>query len=217
LSSASFQQPVPCTRCGYDLRGTPIGGVCPECGTSFLASQRGIRVDGKHLVIRSGATLPNRCIKSGKDGGEAKTKTLYWFHSAFILLILAGGLGMIVLLILYFTMRKPVQLTYCMLPEVKRNILIKQTVAGCVTIGSIVLAIVACSNESPELGFTAAGGILIGIILLLVWGNVLSVTKNVNEEFWIRGMNRDFLEYVRTMEQPLHAPPPPSVPPPPIQ
>ena len=29
----------PCFQCGYDLRGTPVDGVCPECGLAAMVSQ----------------------------------------------------------------------------------------------------------------------------------------------------------------------------------
>lgn len=30
--------PLACVRCGYDLRGSPADGVCPECGTAVAVS-----------------------------------------------------------------------------------------------------------------------------------------------------------------------------------
>jgi hypothetical protein len=35
-SGAEFR----CTRCGYDLSGTPVGGACPECGLTVADSLR---------------------------------------------------------------------------------------------------------------------------------------------------------------------------------
>lgn len=31
---------ITCVTCGYDLSGSPIGGVCPECGTPVQESLR---------------------------------------------------------------------------------------------------------------------------------------------------------------------------------
>ena len=36
-----------CKECGYDLTGTAVGGVCPECGLSVNASLQS-RIDKKH-------------------------------------------------------------------------------------------------------------------------------------------------------------------------
>ncbi len=33
-----FPTPLPCKSCSYDLRGSPISGVCPECGTPYELS-----------------------------------------------------------------------------------------------------------------------------------------------------------------------------------
>jgi hypothetical protein len=35
--SPSFVEPGHCTKCGYDLRGTPPGNPCSECGTVIKA------------------------------------------------------------------------------------------------------------------------------------------------------------------------------------
>jgi hypothetical protein len=37
-----LQRDQPCVKCGYMLRGLPVGGVCPECGTGVADSLKGI-------------------------------------------------------------------------------------------------------------------------------------------------------------------------------
>lgn len=37
-----------CIECGYDISGTPVGGVCPECGKSVEDSLRAVRFGEKH-------------------------------------------------------------------------------------------------------------------------------------------------------------------------
>ncbi len=37
-SPRTIEGPVPCIRCGYDLRGTAVNGSCPECGASTVES-----------------------------------------------------------------------------------------------------------------------------------------------------------------------------------
>src|SRR5204863_6586462 len=39
-----------CINCGYDLRGTPRGSACPECGLSGLAAMRGKRWDMSRVL-----------------------------------------------------------------------------------------------------------------------------------------------------------------------
>ncbi len=39
--AASLTTDVPCVQCGYNLRGLPEGGRCPECGTPIARSLRG--------------------------------------------------------------------------------------------------------------------------------------------------------------------------------
>ena len=41
-SGVIIERSQPCVKCGYDLRGLPVKGVCPECGTSVEDSLRGL-------------------------------------------------------------------------------------------------------------------------------------------------------------------------------
>ncbi|MCB9846351.1 MAG: hypothetical protein H6811_10255 [Phycisphaeraceae bacterium] len=38
------ETPLPCVRCGYDLRSLPLTGVCPECAEAVLFAHRGPRL-----------------------------------------------------------------------------------------------------------------------------------------------------------------------------
>ncbi|MCC6682376.1 MAG: hypothetical protein IT445_15860 [Phycisphaeraceae bacterium] len=37
-SPRTIEGPVPCIRCGYDLRGVAVNGTCPECGATAVES-----------------------------------------------------------------------------------------------------------------------------------------------------------------------------------
>jgi hypothetical protein len=45
----SVQSPLVCSSCGYALRGLPLEGVCPECGTEIQASVHAA-VDAAHAA-----------------------------------------------------------------------------------------------------------------------------------------------------------------------
>jgi hypothetical protein len=36
IESASIRRSLPCIGCGYQLRGLPVGGTCPECGVPVI-------------------------------------------------------------------------------------------------------------------------------------------------------------------------------------
>lgn len=42
LPNAMLDRDQPCMKCGYQLRGLPVAGVCPECGTPVQDSLRGL-------------------------------------------------------------------------------------------------------------------------------------------------------------------------------
>ncbi|MDF1808730.1 MAG: hypothetical protein P1U42_03450 [Phycisphaerales bacterium] len=64
-----------CDRCGYNLQGLPIGGKCPECGTSI-----------RRRVLKSSGTM----------SGEAPTRFVHKLKFGFILATI-GIIGSIIL------------------------------------------------------------------------------------------------------------------------
>jgi hypothetical protein len=77
-----------CTKCGYDLKGTP-GGPCPECG--YFGPGGELRRDGKVLYVPAGAMLPDFCVKCNEPAvGNPKKVKLSWHPPALMLLLLAG-------------------------------------------------------------------------------------------------------------------------------
>ncbi|MBI1335497.1 MAG: hypothetical protein GC164_00885 [Phycisphaera sp.] len=98
MTSLSTTEPsIPCAGCGYDLRGTVLGGTCPECGLRVTATARRAKfyVDDRYVVVEDRTTLPNICVKTGltaeEQRGKQVTKKLYWAHPALFLLILLTG------------------------------------------------------------------------------------------------------------------------------
>lgn len=53
IDAASFK----CSQCGYDLSGSAIGGVCPECGASVQGSIRASARHYNHAGLSSSAVL----------------------------------------------------------------------------------------------------------------------------------------------------------------
>lgn len=196
MTSVSLvERSIPCAQCRFDLRGTAAGTACPECGLPVIATLGGMRVDGARLVVRPGAVLPARCVKTNVPvSAKPVTKTFYWMHPGWLFTLL---LGLLILLIVYLIVRKPCRFTYFISPESKRRSMLRQLAA----LGTAMLGIVAfVTGAINELGWIMAGGgiaFLTGLILLVIFSNVLQVTKARDGEFWIKGCGPEFLESIR--------------------
>lgn len=51
---ASVASSLPCSRCGYDLKGLPAAGACPECGAPIWRSLKGnlLEYGDRHFLLR---------------------------------------------------------------------------------------------------------------------------------------------------------------------
>ena len=188
-------QAIPCPQCGYDLRATALGGSCPECGLLVQAVRSGIRVDGRYLVVRSGAVLPARCIKTNELVEQAAVnKTFYWVNPAWLLLILASPLA---LLVVYLVVRKECHITFSMSRSERRKVWTRTT-ASLLVFGAAVAATIVGVAEA-EVGLAVAGIVCLfpGLVMAIVFANPIGVAKAKNDEFWIKGCGRDFLDSIR--------------------
>lgn len=198
MSTASnlIDRPIPCAQCGYDLRGTAIGGACPECGLRVLATKSGIRADGKFLVIKTDAILPKRCIKTNQPVDDPPvTRKLYWAPPWVFVLILVN---LIVLLIVYMIVRKECRVTYYISREQKNRRRIKLAAGWGVFVLSIITFGVGVGNEWPILAVASALAWLASIIALIMFANVIAPTKHKDGEFWIKGVCQEYLDEVRS-------------------
>ncbi|MBS0190720.1 MAG: hypothetical protein U0573_02360 [Phycisphaerales bacterium] len=69
--------PTPCAECGYELRGLPSEGMCPECGASIAASlaRRSLGLAAPHYVrsLRTGTDLTLWALALFGVAGLART------------------------------------------------------------------------------------------------------------------------------------------------
>ena len=199
---AFLGEPFLCDECRYDLRATSPDGFCPECGLKISASREGVRVSGRQLVIRYGAVLPQRCIKTNVPiEGDPIAQTLPSFHPVWgLLLSLAFIWPSILLLIVmvFFLCRNPCRISYYASPGVKLKI-------GLLSAGAILVILAgawvyADATLAPYGSVRISWGllaVLLGVVALMIARSPIWCIKHRKGEFWIGGCGKEFLESVR--------------------
>ncbi len=162
------------------------------------------RREGKLLAFLDGAELPRRCIRTNalvEDGGWRRTRTLVFTPSWVWVLIVVNVLVMAIVAIL---VRKKGRLTYCMSPETRRSVLVKQLWAWGVFVLGLGLLGAGFGLVDEEYGAAILlGGIpvmFIGLILLMMWSTPLRVVRHADGWFRVRGCSQVFLDSLESTE-----------------
>ncbi|MCE9591573.1 MAG: hypothetical protein K8S99_13740 [Planctomycetes bacterium] len=206
---------IPCTKCGYDLRGTASGGACPECGSRTPLDQSMLRVHGKFLIVRGDAVLPHRCVKTNEpvENGVLRQElkrvhpVCYWMPVPPILLFWLGfidgawpvvlcGLYEIIWAIACYVSCKRCWIMYFVSPREEKRRLRNIRIVASVALVGVTLFLVHLDIEGfllPYLlGFGAAAGTMIWL-----WPTrdsfCLSLAKTKHGENWIKGCGPAFL------------------------
>lgn len=170
----------------------PLSDLNPE--TDREASHLGEAwVDGKQLVVRSNTVLPPFCVKTNEPIPESDRikKTLSWLPPAYAVVLLIGG--PLILLIVYLLVRKQCVLTYGVTPAIRRKRR-NRILLNCVISLLLFLAIpLTAPLKSPVPMVTSLLAFLASIIVLLLTGSLLRITKHRKGEFWISGCSTEFL------------------------
>jgi hypothetical protein len=152
--------------------------------------------DGASLVTPRQVVLPDTCIKCGQPASVRKVQKVSWMHPAWSLLILVN---LIILLIVYFVVRKTGSISYCLCAEHaaqrKKKFAVTWVLAaaGFATIFGGIVATGSRSRATQDLvPFLVLGGI--GLLLVaLIWGmtaaRTIWVTKVDNYRMWVKGVN----------------------------
>ncbi len=202
MSSINTSGPsVACSSCGYDLRGTVIGGTCPECGLAVNSSVHGFRVEGKYLVVRGDTILPARCINTNEVVDTKQIdKTLYWSHPALLLLILVN---LLVFLIVVLVVRKKCKVTYFLSQSQKDRRRVKIASALLISLTALVGSVVLAMNE--QLAFFLLGLVVffVGLICAAIFSSTIRIAKMKDRDFWISGLCPEFLQSLTDEDVPV--------------
>jgi hypothetical protein len=152
--------------------------------TSTLAGGN-FRVDGKCLVVTSGAMLPQICVKTGEPvPHNMLSKRFVWCSPIVGLLIFLSPL---VLIVVYLVVRKKCAVTFGLLPSLQKSYRRQRVIKVLAAIVLfLTLPFAAGSNSMPVIIIVMVL-FLASIVSLFIGSRPLTITKYHKGEFWIRG------------------------------
>lgn len=158
------------------------------------------RADGKNIIIPiMGGRLPNRCVKTNQPVTETdvKRKALYWCHPAIFLTFL---INILVVLILYYVLRKKVMIDIPLSQEGSRIVRKNKIISWALFLGGIALTVMGLMGINGPLDDAVVPAIPVGMLVLL-FGIVFSgrkavalrVVKLKGDEAWLGGASKEFV------------------------
>jgi hypothetical protein len=161
--------------------------------------------DGKLLVARRGAVLPDRCLKcnSPAEGSQFK-RTLSWHRPFWFLLVL---ISLLVYVLVYFLVRWKATITVGLCPHHRRR-RAKAIAIGWLTmlagLGTIVAAASVSNNLTP-IGVAVGVVVLSGGIIGGMLGSRVLVPTRIDKHYvWLSHVSTDYLatfpEWVPTVK-----------------
>ncbi len=151
------------------------------------------RRDGKKFVVPvANPKLPARCVKTNTPVGvgEQKEKNLYWVTPWIYLSVL---LSLLITLILYLVLRKKIKLTVSMTAQAGRKVTLSNCLAAALLAVGLCVMIGGFVNDAPVVGVLGILMMLGGLVLAVLKGQTLRVTRMENGEAWIAGAGPEFL------------------------
>ena len=137
----------------HDPLGAPVAS----------GSAEGVYREGDVLVVPSGATLPARCVQCNTPVEDHQEHRKLWWAPPWIFALVL--ISWLIMLIVYFVVRKGGDVTYSLCPEhLQKRTQGRYIVLG--SVGAMILFLVAgVAADSP---LAAIFGFLLGIIGLIV-------------------------------------------------
>lgn len=153
--------------------------------------------DGRFLVVRDGAVLPEICVIHNEPAGSGtwrKQVKIAWTPPWVYALILVN---LIVLVIVSLIVQKKAKITYSLGKRARARIVMRRSIGWILLLGCIGLFAAGVTSETSEsMGIivTAAIFSLIASLVLFVIANPVRVVKFKDGWFRIKGCSPDFLD-----------------------
>jgi hypothetical protein len=175
---------------------------CPRCGKAVTTAGPRRRRRGSDLIVAHGSSLPPNCVKCAQPVvGAPREKTFTWYNPWLNLLILAGGIGWVILLIAYYSARKQMALGVPLCDNHQRQRRTRLLVGTLLLLVSPWLLVLGgLVNNEDVLAF---GGIVLTLqvvvgIVVLVRAAPLRSKRIDDHEGVFKGAGEAFLRLVET-------------------
>jgi hypothetical protein len=164
--------------------------VPAEEAVAAVIVDEGLWRSGNELVIRQGATFPDRCIKCNAPTARKPSRTLAWAPSWVTLLVL---LSPVVAIIVYYLIRAtmPVQMGVCErhLRRRQLGIILGWSLAG---LGAVMI-IVAIARESGVLGLIGVVLPIAGLVTAIFMTPLYTISRIEHNFAYLKKVSPDFL------------------------
>jgi hypothetical protein len=162
------------------------------CSCGFLFEGGNVTVSGKKILGTSPMTLPDRCVKCGKDAsrGRRVEQTLYGYSPWIVLTIF---IGLLIFIIIYYATRQPLLLGYATCPDCTRSREVKRRVSWGAWALFAVLLVAAVGFLSSVLGILSAVAFVGAITASILAGPPLRVIGVSGNVFTVKGAGQEFL------------------------
>ncbi len=182
-------QRIPCPMCHEEIEAD--AEICPHCRENFV----GVWREGKTLVMRKDAKLPERCVKSNLPAETHLVRNVAWHPSWVYILILLGLLFYVIVAVIVQKRAKIIiGLTDAWAKKRRTTILVAWLlVLG--GLGIIIGGFATLSGDAPVIT------LIVGLVMMLggaIYGSMgarlISVTRMTDEYVWLNGVCPEFLD-----------------------
>ena len=158
------------------------------------AGHSGAWRDRDRLVIRrTGAHLPDLCIKSGRPCGARMERKLHW-HPKWVYAMLL--INIIVFIIVASVTRKTAKLDFALGDEARA----RRKMHILIGVGLMALGVGLCFGATIDTAFIAIGviGFFIGVAWALIGARLVWPTRMTDDHAWVEGVSPELLSALPT-------------------
>lgn len=159
--------------------------------------------EGKFLVVRSGAELPHRCLRTNHPVGEdgwRKRVVITCIPSWIYLTLLAGILFTIIFIVIF---QKKAKITYSLSPAIRRGMRHKRLLGWVLLLSSIGLFFAGLTmiENSEYISIAVISACVVLVIALVAFkvANPIVAVKHRSGWFRVKGCSSEFLDTLPTM------------------